>query len=317
MVVAWQFSVDSCFMYWRISFSLRTLFFVTAVICALCALISVRIRNSRRQDAALLRVKEMGGRTVRYPAEENWLHRILSDDFFVEQVGVALNASTNISPFGVEECPTRLLHSFEDGALFEELGSLNGLVELHLDGREIDDRWIKEAAALKQVERLNLRNVTLTGNGCFHLSKMRSVKSLELLNVEVSSEGWGHLSKMTGLRTLSLNMYRLTTVPTAALSGFASTGAVERIEMGLLVYVKPGGLRALANSPSLTFLHVSVRDEHIDALLEFRNLKTLEIHDCWLSSGGVERLKKGMPNVEIIGAEPYSIDKDARENPFL
>lgn len=140
----------------------------------------------------------------------------------------------------------------------------------------------------------------MTDEGMKFLSGMTKLKWLGLPTTEtVSDEGMQNLVGMTKLKWLRLDVTHVGDEGLKLLTG------MTKLEVLILNYtqVTDEGMKHLAEMTNLEYLFLSntqVGDDGLEHMMGLRNLEYLDIYNTQVTAEGVAKLRKALPNCEII-----------------
>ncbi len=195
------------------------------------------------------------------------------------------------------------LKSLEPGA-FARLRGLPNLEQVTLQGAFVTKELLSELTQWKQVKRLSLGwGKTLTDEGLGSIAKMSQLESLTLLlALGITDAGMEEVGKLTNLRELSLFGSGIGDAGIAKLSNLTQLRALN-LSVASDRHVTGKSLRALSRLTELETLDLfgaKVSDEDIDVLAGFKKLKRVQLSRTAVSPEGAERLRKLLPDAEVL-----------------
>ncbi|TMW60900.1 hypothetical protein Poli38472_000942 [Pythium oligandrum] len=158
----------------------------------------------------------------------------------------------------------------------EGLCFLEDLEVLHMDTNGITNRAIANVSTLKKLRRLDLFGASITDNGLLHLTAMRSLEELEICSGSITDRGVDLISRIKTLRSLNLSQNRNINVK------------------GLL------SLQALSDLQHLNLSDTSISAISLRHLHPLKELESLSIYGCELSSTHVAMLQDALPKLRFL-----------------
>ena len=155
------------------------------------------------------------------------------------------------------------------------ISNVPSLTRLEIVHTHFTDAGAPALAALVNMERLQIGSLKATGAAIAQLSAMTKLRELDLHDGQANLEGVTHASKIATLRVLR-------------------------------VYgtIKDAGAEQIAKLKNLELLILASNSEITDAglahLAALSQLKKLDIKGCKVSDGAVDKLKQGIPGLEVI-----------------
>ncbi len=211
-----------------------------------------------------------------------------------KELSVLIAPGTSISKFGLEQLaavPQLTAINLEvcDGVTdlcCEALGRMTGLRALVLkktgfEPDRVSDAGLQQLAKLRNLELLSLYGNAVTDDGLKHLSSMSNLGEIDLSLLPISDDAVRHLAKLPRLRRLEL-LYS---------EGFAGTN------------ISDVGLKRLGEFSQLTHLNLigaKISDKGLRHISQLKKLLHLQLTNSTVTVTGVERLRKSLPNCEII-----------------
>lgn len=191
------------------------------------------------------------------------------------------------------------------GLTDDGLASFPGLKQLNwlrLDSaNNVSDAGLKHLAGLANINTLIISSNRLTDDGLAHLSKLDQLTFLALLEAKFTDDALKHLAPLWRLQRLDFT--------NAAVTG---TGIKHLAKLGQLKYIRfldcpvtdsglvsIPGLKALE---ALDLVRTKVADEGLDTLGKVSTLKQVDLSGSPVTNDGLLRLKKALPDCNIIPA---------------
>jgi len=160
-------------------------------------------------------------------------------------------------------------------ALLNEIGGLQNLSVLLVEGFTVTDEGAKGLATLTNLKALRLGPCKVTAAGLKHLAGLKNLRHLNLFNSPVTDEG------LRNLATLSLTSLDL--------------GGTD---------VTDEGLKHLTGHKSLTCLSLTrvptVTDSGLEKLALLKNLTDLDISWTRATDSGAEKLRERLPGCRVF-----------------
>lgn len=183
---------------------------------------------------------------------------------------------------------------------YKVLATIDSIDLLDLSTTKITDEGVKAISTLPSLAWLNLSNInSVTDSSLKALAKNPSLRTLLVQNTSVTDIGFQHL-EMTHLNRLEFGS---AAISDAALKSVACIKTLDIIDVSGQA-VSDAGVRFLSTLPALSGKLVmratSTTDESIDHLAKLKWLKTLDIVGTQVTSEGVDRLQRELPQCEIV-----------------
>lgn len=164
------------------------------------------------------------------------------------------------------------------------------IVELALS-HNMTDRALVHVARMTNVERLDLEQMKLPGDGLKHLAGMHKLKDLSLSDSEINERTLSNLPVLPALRMINLIGCKVTD---SGLKHLARQSSLEAIELWK-ARVKGPGFAHLAQLPLLQHLalHESeLTDEALPYLAELKGLRYLDLSRTAVTDEGLKHLAR-------------------------
>ena len=244
----------------------------------------------------------VAGRTIRFPVDRSmgefrtWTHgstSIPSQDARGEvsapagwhvQLQLSPEACADLSPLAeleadaIDELIFPVGHVLDESQLVHIRG-LTGLPRIMFIGNQIGDGALEHLSGLIGLVYLTLHGSRVTNDGLTRLRSLDRLESLTLDSTRISDEGLAHLAELDSLETLSLDFTEVT----------------------------DEGLKQLARIETLAALYLSgtrVTDAGLIHLAGLKNLRRLVVIRTDVTRQGVARLKRSLPECEILYNSP-------------
>ena len=264
-------------------FSLRSLLIATTLVGSLLGWVTFEIRRGRAIEQAIIEVN-LEGFTYKSPVPE-WMRPALGEYFlatvaggtgWVDGVPVYLG---DVCKLTIEELAFTNLRLSD--AQFAQLEGMKSLEEIYLHNVEISDAALEHLAGITGLKCLMLIETTIGDAGVKHVEILKNLDALHLSKANVTDSGMAHLQNMTNLTSLSLAGTQISDAGLANISG----------------------LKKLVR---LSLAQTSVTDAGLAHLYGLTNLEYLSLLDTSATTAGVRKLRRALPNCEIIltGHEP-------------
>ncbi len=261
-------------------FRLITLLLLPVIVAAPCLWLAGALRTKereRRAVAALMRIKERERRAVAALSEHGYgviyaseiaprrkLHsppRLETPIPGADLFDVVVGA-TFLRPTSRSRLPTNLLRAF------------GNLRTLSVIGSRVTDDDLKALGVVEGLEWINLCNTPITDDGLVNLGQLSRLRFIDASNTKVTGATAGELARLEGLTDLLLYDCPI-----------CDDGAVAI-----------GRLRQLRN---LALAGTQVSDKGLCELAQLGNLEALNLRLTRVSSAGVKRLRRALPNCSI------------------
>ena len=219
----------------------------------------IRAVQARPEILALdAEIKELGGKLILTPTGPQWLYLATGD--------------TGTEIFDV---PTAV-------DLYNGNNPLKGK-----GGRNerVTDAWLKRLANVTTLQKIDLANCAIQGDGLQHLSKLTGLRELNLTLTPVKDDALKHLAGLTELRSLGLASTQCTG------TGFAHLKALRKLENVNFHFtpLNDAGLAAIAEVPisdRLWFAHSKFTDAGAASLAKQTRLKRVGMGSADKTSSG-------------------------------
>ncbi|MDP6443054.1 MAG: hypothetical protein QGG36_18585 [Pirellulaceae bacterium] len=156
----------------RLIFRLRTLLIAVSVSCCALGVWWHHLAPFRRQQKALIVLRESGAAvTTRVATGSDWRRRLVGEDWFVEVTSVRLDR---------QQVTT---------AQLEAVVSLIGVLELSFIGANFDDRDAQYLRAQPTLIRLYLQGTDITDEGLRLLPELVELRYVDIRGTRVSLRG--------------------------------------------------------------------------------------------------------------------------------
>ena len=202
----------------------------------------------------------------------------------------------------VEMVPAGSLRADEaEGKAVQAIGKLGGLVTrdekaqgkpvvwVRLDFTQVTDADLKELAALKQLQRLELMGTRVTDAGLKDLAPLTQLQALYLRGTEVTGAGLKDLAPLKQLQRLDISLTRVTG---AGLKDLAPLKQLQWLDLDGNS-VTDAGLKELAALTQLQRLNLSytkVTDAGVKELAALTQLQRLDLEGTRVTDAGVKEL---------------------------
>jgi internalin A len=157
----------------------------------------------------------------------------------------------------------------------KELAALRSLQMLNLDSTKVTDAGLKDLAALNNLQYLNLYGTSVTDAGLKDLAALKTLKALRLEKTQITDAGLKELAALKNLQALCLDSTQLT----------------------------DAGLKYLAALQSLKELYLGdtkITDAGLKELTRLKNLQSLKLQRTRVTDAGVAELQKALPMLKIV-----------------
>ena len=181
-------------------------------------------------------------------------------------------------------------------AALAQLGHLDRLVELYVEGTEADDDALVGLKQLTGLRRLSLNGSKITDPSL--LEKLTQLEHLGLLGTPVSDTFLAQLKGLTRLKTLDLGGTHITDAGLLHLESFSSLEELNLNE----TRVTDAGLAYLRRLPSLNGLGLAgtrVSDIGLMHLKALPGLQGLNVSNTLVTEAGVHQLQLMLPKILI------------------
>ncbi len=240
--------------------------------------------------------------------------------------GVAfLNAAPNLKRLDLRNCSLT-------PAGFAAIGKMPALEEINLDLTPgLNDQTLDLMCEARTLKRLHLRDCGgISDNGLKALRKLEVLEEINVNRSQLTGEGFLAVSKEGGLKTLKLLGISVAPLTLKGAKAINSLKSLEHLDLqqvaamndvGLVEIV--GGLKelrylniadcvgvtgqksfpALKTAEDLEILiasKTSIDDKTLDLLKTHKKLKRLDINGTRCTVAGVQKLKKSLPDCEIL-----------------
>jgi hypothetical protein len=275
-----------------LTFSLRSLFVLTAVSGMLLGLFALKLQRARQQRAAVEAILESQG-YVAYGAELNdkgraiaqgdqsgpkWLRQWLGNDFFDNVIEVRLHRDTQL----------------------EQVPNLPKVQAVYLGcSRHYSDAGLVHLQELPQLRRLRFGAASnVTDAGLVHVGACTQLESLEMPYLRITDEGLKHLKGLTQLESLTVG-HEVTD------EGLIHVRELVRLRLLKLFHcrVTDAGLEHLARHPSIEEIHfcrVDITNTGLHHLEGLPRLRRVKFYGTDVTREGIARLQLALPNCEIL-----------------
>jgi hypothetical protein len=317
----------------RFQFSIRTLLVMVVVVALPCSWLAVEMKKSREQKARVAAIEKVGGRIeydedfdYSYPDDvyhthttgdciregagrpwPAWILRLLGKDFFANVVSVDLlfagdgveNALTQVR--GLRQLQQLTVCNIESG--LDNLRELTHLRSLKCDC-DLNDQMegqLRELGGLTRLEFLLVGHIS--DNGLASLEGFQSLKGLCIRSSNYTDAGLRSIGRLRNLKDLILNEAGGAPVGVTD-TGLQHLQALSRLEHLSLfcTQITDAGLAQLKPMPKLRWLDLGfteITDAGLLTLEGFSQLEELDLHGSAVSSDGVKKLQKALPNCKI------------------
>lgn len=194
-----------------VRFSIRTLLLAMLLLGLLCSWFVSQTRRAMRQQAAVNRVRQLGG-NVTYEYQSDPARRGQPPP----TPSPALQRFTGLVVLSdVVKVTWQATHANDADAA--ALADLPQLRDLRLNTSRFSDQATRSLSHLKRLRRLDLWCSQLTDRTLPHLSNLSELRQLDLYSTQVSDKGLHHLYGLKNLKELKLRDTRVTAVGAAKL----------------------------------------------------------------------------------------------------
>jgi Leucine-rich repeat (LRR) protein len=161
----------------------------------------------------------------------------------------------------------------DDGLALLELPKAGGL---DLGKTAVTDKSLPHiGSSFKRLDWLSFNDTKVTDNGVAALVDLRSLKTLVLIHTPVSDKCLAVMKEFPRLRDLELAGDNITDHGIAAISGISTLDVLDLRE-------------------------TKISDQCVDELAKMQSLKRLDVNSTALSAQAIDRLKKALPNCEVL-----------------
>jgi len=275
----------------RLSFGLRTMFFVMTLICIGLGIFASRAARTHRSISKLESVKagiyydyqydSAGQRTDDAPSPApSWLRGTIAEEFYRKTQTVDL-------AYGWNRQTRESKVTNDDLVLFENLPGIE-ILELG-NNPAVTDAGLVHLAGLSKLKTLYLYETGVVGPGLRHLVSLKNIEAFGFMNMPLTGEGFEHLHKLPKLRWLNLGN---TKINDAALTHIAKTQTLE----------------------TLVLSRTDITDLGLEHLKSLSSLQTLSLDGTDVTAEGVARLEEALPNCKItpsskmLAEQPQDVD---------
>lgn len=214
---------------------------------------------------------------------------------------------------------TGFIHPLQPGDL-TIVGTVGSLVDLNLEGTNVDDSMLMELPQMSHLESLRLSGTQITDDGLKTLASFPNLQTLWILQDAIEGRGLTHLQQTPKLSNLKVQtqsgdeILRHVTQATelkslwidapltnAAISQLASLPRLHYLAL-IDTRIRAAGIERLATCPSLTELRMDnglVDDSDIDAIASVRSLKAVALIQTSVTREGRDRLRQLRPGLTI------------------
>ena len=213
-----------------------------------------------------------------------------------EKVLANLAGAKELRSLSLEQC------SNVNEAALDHIKGLANLQELMLFGaRGVTDAGLAKLSGLTKLNRLELRETTISSLGLSHLKELKGLKVLNLAQTaNVGNEGLDHLRGLTNLEELDL---WATAIDDGGLAHLAGMKKLKWLKLDQCA-ITDEGMPHLAGLTDLEYLHIGstkVTDAGLAKLAGLKNLKTLVVTFLDnVTEDGVKKLEESIPGLTEI-----------------
>ena len=159
------------------------------------------------------------------------------------------------------------------------LQELPSLKKLDLSHSNVGDEGLRNLAAVRSLEDLNLGKTAITDAGAVYAGRMLTLRKLDLSdNRQLTSE---FLSKLTGLQELRELDLTYTSVDDAGMRHISELRKLESLILG----------------------DNRIRGEGLVDLEKMTQLKELTLWNSWVTWKSIVRLRKALPGCKIVAVD--------------
>jgi internalin A len=169
---------------------------------------------------------------------------------------------------------------------------------LHLFGSKVRDVGLKDLAALKNLQALNLRFNQVSDAGLKELTALKNLRILNLGFTYVSDAGLKELAALENLEALELFRTQVTAVGLKELAGLKK---LQTLDLGG-TQVTDTGLKELSGLKSLQALNLNgtrVTDMGLRELAGLKELRVVDLRGTAVTNAGAKELQKALPDCKI------------------
>ena len=267
---------------WRFQFSLKSMLLFTLIVAILCSWFAVRVRQAKRQEAAIAAIEGLGGE-IRYHGDDYFRNS------FEDEKQVVSHEPSRIV------IHSRRFFGHDFLSPVDAARSVPGAALVHLKG-------------LSNLKYLDIRYAPATDSNLIHLSELTNLRGLDLSHAGVTDAGLVHLGGLTNLELLDLGDTEVTDSGLAHLGGLTNLEELDLRDTG----VTDAGLLHLEGLTQLEWLnlsHTRVADAGLVHLQRLPDLKSLDLTGTDVTDAGLEHLRKvtgllwlGLPDTQVTAA---------------
>jgi Leucine Rich repeat len=271
--------------------TLRGMLVITALLAIGMALVGIKVKRARDQQAIADEIVWSGGSLQRQSygmaasmTDRTWFERLLDLDLEAQIVQVSL-----VGP---------LLKNAD----IERLAGLPELKHLHIGQSDLDGTSLAALERLPNLTTLDLRFVALTDEGITAISRLPAVAHL---SINVLGNGLGNtlpparltdtslvpLKNIKSLRHLFLND-AFTDAQLRALNGMAQVEDLQLSVTGLTDAGVATMLNGMVGLRSLTIYNASISGSGLAKLRDCPRLTTLQFNECALTDEALENISQ-------------------------
>lgn len=190
----------------RFQFGIRALLLLILAVAILCTWLPVKIRQAKRQRAAVRATEERGAQVLydwemsdpSSPPGPEWLLDYLGTDFFA---GISL-----VQPRNLRDS----MREFNDDDMVLLTTGAPGVRDLSVAQSQVTDAGLVHLKGLRRLNRLRLNDTEITDAGLAHLADLTRLEHLGLSGTQVTDAGLAHLDGLIALNSLALGATRIT-----------------------------------------------------------------------------------------------------------
>ncbi len=254
-------------------YSLRTLFYVTAVVAVLCGGFSHKRRVEQQRELIRQEFRQVNGE-VRWDTAHWW-------------------------------SPEATWASFTSEAYFH-------LTRFYSGDEITDDQLDRLKPRLQYVETLFLDGTQVTDRGLEHFEDMQELRNLSLGSTAVTNSGLSHLAKLTRLEWLNLCGTGIPDRTIAWYARFFNRHELKGSFASKVTDAGLANLRQLTRLKQLNLRMTEITDAGLEHLKRLSQLRYLDLDGTQVTSAGVRKLQQSLPNCKIGWRPPTKDEQPSR-----
>jgi internalin A len=209
--------------------------------------------------------------------------------FFVSGLVNGKQQPFSLAGLPAPDVPFGLFTFVASNVAVRDLAALKQLQVLDLNGVYVTDEGARELAALKHLQTLVLCSTQVTDEGVKALAALKQLESLDLSSTKVGDSGVKALAALKHLRTLQM---RGTQVADEGVKALAAFEQLRTLNLGK-TQVTDAGLKELAalhQLRSLCLCGTQVTDTGVKELAAIENLESLDLRYTNVGDAGMKDL---------------------------